>query len=133
MLVIEDNPWGIIGLESGATSLESELAQGTWLVFVYSPNNIAHKSLAFKSWEIAQQLDGMCRIAIRPTDGFADLDGWIGDKDVASKPWVADSPLWLLYRDGKLIDHLGRQTPPQAVVDHFLPLIDGRAGKSMGS
>ena len=116
-LRIATNPWHVVGLTSHPDSLEIQLKDGMWLVMVYSPHNVQHVRLALGASEIANQLAGECRLAIRPSHGFEDLRSWVGDKDVAERPLEFGVPLWLLYHDGKLIARRGGQISPELVVE----------------
>jgi hypothetical protein len=117
-LRVDDNPWGVVGLASQADSLEPQLCQDKWLLMVYSPHNIQHVRLVYGASEIARQLNGECRLAIRPSVGFSDLGGWLQDKDLVENPLAIGVPLWLIYHNGALIGQIGGQLPPETVVKY---------------
>ena len=116
---IPDKPDNVTLLVSDPPGVEQELQCGRWLILVYSTLNSEDVRTAYYSGEVARQLTGAARLAIRPARDFGESRKWIphydGIEGIEDEIGVS-IPLWLLMDDGTVTRwYCGRLTNEQVM------------------
>jgi len=94
---MNDQPDNLVLLVSHPEAIEPELTRGRWLVLVYSLLSTDSLRAAQNSPDLARQLSGIARVAIRPTMHFDETKKWLPDYErVAQK----GHPFWVVIEDG---------------------------------
>ena len=94
---MDDKPDNLVLLVSHPEAIEPELTRGRWLVLLYSLLSSDSVRAAINSPDLARQLTGIARVAIRPTMHFDETRKWLPDYErVAQK----GHPFWVLIEDG---------------------------------
>lgn len=103
---LRDKPDNLTLLDSHPSDVEPELLHGRWLIVVYSTLNAHDVRTAIDSAQIARQLNGVAKVAIRPTRAFdKDSTNWIPKyRQIEGIDEMAGiySPLWLLMANGSV-------------------------------
>lgn len=110
-IVLEDEPTYCHALEMAPRHIEPELLQGVWLVLaiaVWSGPDVASIATAL---EATKRLKGQVHLGLRPFDRHDELKLWCsGCAEEAS-------PLWLIMRDGQVVDRSAGTRSVHEVVD----------------
>lgn len=94
---MNDKPDNLVLLVSHPEVIESELTRGMWLVLVYSLLSTDSVRAAHNSPDLARQLTGIARVAIRPTKAFEETKKWLPDYKRESQK---GHPFWVVIEDG---------------------------------
>lgn len=97
---LRDKPSNLTLLVSHPDVIEPELTRGRWLILVFSLLNADDIHQAISSPELSTRLDGICRVAVRPSLHFEETPKWLPEveDDLRSR-----HGLWFLLEGGVVI------------------------------
>ncbi len=97
---LQNKPENLVLLDSHPEVIEPALSRGRWLVLVYSLLNSSDLRQANDCRELATRLEGVCKVAIRPTMDFTETTKWLPgiDDEIEGR-----HGLWFLLQDGVVI------------------------------
>lgn len=96
-------------------SRESELNSGFWLVLVFAVWNESETQAIETAMSAAEAVGRGFKLGIRPTGDHEEIMTWC--PNVRRKYDFYDTPLWLVFHNGQLIEQYEGQLPKEKVIN----------------